>query len=354
MGKEKRVDLKMLREIKWISCRESINSNNSSVKILGTKKCSPAFRANNLEILLNNPAPNGSMWKVGKLAIDLRGINYDSPFVLTMDPMVIDTRVCDLRVPTLGTMEWFHFRAREIQFISGKPQQCQAGLMLQNARILDERGNIDEDINGHWNFNNMTMIKDFVSQGLDLQAIQKYSRLSVESASFLVRLKSDAKDKKHDKNATTFTRDIKVQAIGRDGLSKKLSLVLGRCQVNPQLKVPIRGNVIAIVVGVMKIIPGLCSKDTYLVNLSLAHILELAVEAVMVVIRSPLALTDTSNKIKKGTKQDVVMWGPTFRIAVPTILDRDDVQKRVEAKGGLSNKLFEIAYGHRFAAIEGS
>eukprot|EP01018_Ginkgo_biloba_P032590 Gb_11675 [translate_table: standard] len=61
-------------------------------------KCSSAFKANNLEILLC------SILEGGTLAIDLRGINHDRPFVLTVGSMVIDTRVCDLRVPTLGTM----------------------------------------------------------------------------------------------------------------------------------------------------------------------------------------------------------------------------------------------------------
>eukprot|EP01018_Ginkgo_biloba_P013430 Gb_03324 [translate_table: standard] len=122
------------------------------------------------------------------------------------------------------------------------------------------------------------------------------------------------------------------------------------------------GNVVATVAGVMTIVPGLGSKDTYLAYLPLAHILELAAEAVMVAVGSaigygsPLTLTDTSNKIKKGTKGDAAMLGPTLMTAVPAILDRvrDGVRKKVEAKGGLSKKLFDIAYSRRLAAIEGS
>ena len=47
---------------------------------------------------------------------------------------------------------------------------------------------------------------------------------------------------------------------------------------------------------------------------------------------SPLTLTDTSNKIKKGTKGDAPILGPTLMTAVPAILDRirDGVQKQVE------------------------
>ena len=37
---------------------------------------------------------------------------------------------------------------------------------------------------------------------------------------------------------------------------------------------------------------------------------------------SPLTLTDTSNKIKKGTKGDATMLMPTLLTAVPAILDR--------------------------------
>ena len=46
---------------------------------------------------------------------------------------------------------------------------------------------------------------------------------------------------------------------------------------------------------------------------------------------SPLTLTDTSNKIKKGTKGDVTALKPTIMTAVPSILDRvrDGVRKKV-------------------------
>jgi long-chain acyl-CoA synthetase len=46
---------------------------------------------------------------------------------------------------------------------------------------------------------------------------------------------------------------------------------------------------------------------------------------------TPLTLTDTSNKIKKGTKGDSSVLKPTFMTAVPAILDRvrDGVRKNV-------------------------
>ena len=46
---------------------------------------------------------------------------------------------------------------------------------------------------------------------------------------------------------------------------------------------------------------------------------------------TPLTLTDTSNKVKKGTKGDATALMPTVLVAVPAILDRvrDGVFKKV-------------------------
>lgn len=56
---------------------------------------------------------------------------------------------------------------------------------------------------------------------------------------------------------------------------------------------------------------------------------------------SPLTLTDTSNKVKKGTRGDASALGPTLMTAVPAILDRvrDGVRKKV------ANLLTFINYG---------
>ncbi|CAO2834527.1 unnamed protein product [Amaranthus hypochondriacus] len=122
------------------------------------------------------------------------------------------------------------------------------------------------------------------------------------------------------------------------------------------------GNVLATVSAVMTIVPGLGSKDVYLAYLPLAHILELAAESIASAIGgkigygSPLTLTDTSNKIKRGTKGDASVLAPTIMAAVPAILDRvrDGVRKKVDAKGGLSKRLFEFAYNRRLSAMNGS
>uniref|UniRef100_A0A6V7QXM1 4-coumarate--CoA ligase n=1 Tax=Ananas comosus var. bracteatus TaxID=296719 RepID=A0A6V7QXM1_ANACO len=122
------------------------------------------------------------------------------------------------------------------------------------------------------------------------------------------------------------------------------------------------GNILATVSAVMTIVPGLGRKDVYLAYLPLAHVLELAAEAVIAAAGgaigygSPLTLTDTSNKIKKGTKGDASMLAPTLMTAVPAILDRvrDGVRKNVHTKGGLAKTLFDIAYSRRLAAVNGS
>lgn len=121
-------------------------------------------------------------------------------------------------------------------------------------------------------------------------------------------------------------------------------------------------NVLATGSAVMTIVPNLGSKDTYLAYLPLAHILELAAENVMVAVGcsigygSPLTLTDTSNKIKKGTKGDASMLSPTLLAAVPAILDRvrDGVRKKVDGAGGLAKQLFNLAYSRRLSSVNGS
>ncbi|KAG2701112.1 hypothetical protein I3843_06G029000 [Carya illinoinensis] len=121
-------------------------------------------------------------------------------------------------------------------------------------------------------------------------------------------------------------------------------------------------NVLATVSAVMTIVPGLGSKDIYMAYLPMAHILELAAENVMAAVGSaigygsPLTLTDTSSKIKKGTKGDATVLLPTLMTAVPAILDRvrDGVLKKVNAKGGLAKKLFDMAYTRRLSAVNGS
>ncbi|KAJ1388110.1 AMP-dependent synthetase/ligase [Sesbania bispinosa] len=122
------------------------------------------------------------------------------------------------------------------------------------------------------------------------------------------------------------------------------------------------GNVLATVSAVMTTVPNLGIKDVYLAYLPMAHILELVAENLIAAVGgcigygSPLTLTDTSNKIKRGKRGDATELMPTVMAAVPAILDRvrDGVLKKVNAKGGLSKKLFHLAYSRRLQAINGS
>lgn len=121
-------------------------------------------------------------------------------------------------------------------------------------------------------------------------------------------------------------------------------------------------NVLATLSAVKMTVPKLEKKDVYLAYLPLAHILELAGENLMAAVGipigygSPLTLTDTSSKIKKGTKGDATVLMPTLLAAVPAILDRvrDGVFKKVNATGGLPKKLFYLAYERRLKAVNGS
>ncbi|KAI3945069.1 hypothetical protein MKW98_009873 [Papaver atlanticum] len=121
-------------------------------------------------------------------------------------------------------------------------------------------------------------------------------------------------------------------------------------------------NIVATAAAVTTVIPKVGNKDVYVAYLPLAHVFELAAEAVMLTAGaaigygSALTLTDTSNKIKKGTQGDASILKPTLMAGVPAILDRvrDGVLKKIEEKGGLSNKLFNLGYKRRLSAIEGS
>ncbi|VAI31112.1 unnamed protein product [Triticum turgidum subsp. durum] len=118
------------------------------------------------------------------------------------------------------------------------------------------------------------------------------------------------------------------------------------------------GNMVATIAAVRTIIPNLGTSDVYLAYLPLAHVFELAAESVMLAsgvaigYGSALTMTDASNKIKKGTKGDVSVLKPTLMISVPAILDRirDAVFKKVAEKGGITKKLFDVAYKRNLGA----
>ncbi|XAR68245.1 Long-chain-fatty-acid--CoA ligase [Bertholletia excelsa] len=122
------------------------------------------------------------------------------------------------------------------------------------------------------------------------------------------------------------------------------------------------GNLIATAAAVKTVISKLGKNDVYLAYLPLAHVFKLAAGTVMlsagfaIGYGSALTLTDTSNKVKKGTKGDASELKPTLMAAVPAILDRvrGGVSKKVGEKGGFPKKLFDIGYKRRLTAAEGS
>ncbi|XP_061363906.1 long chain acyl-CoA synthetase 9, chloroplastic-like isoform X1 [Gastrolobium bilobum] len=179
---------------------------------------------------------------------------------------------------------------------------------------------------------------------------------------------SDALSAQHGWTVTSFAD---VERLGRENpveadlpLSADVAVIMYTSGSTglPKGVMMTHGNVLATVSAVMTIVPNLGPKDTYLAFLPMAHILELVAENLIAAVGgcigygSPLTLTDTSNKIKKGKQGDATALMPTVMAAVPAILDRvrDGVLKKVSAKGGLSKKLFDLAYARRLHAMNGS
>jgi long-chain acyl-CoA synthetase len=79
--------------------------------------------------------------------------------------------------------------------------------------------------------------------------------------------------------------------------------------------------------------------DVYIGYLPLAHVLELMCESICFLsgipigYSTPLTMTDTSSKIKRGCKGDCSVLRPTIMATVPLILDRifKGIQEKVRA-----------------------
>ena len=97
------------------------------------------------------------------------------------------------------------------------------------------------------------------------------------------------------------------------------------------------------------------SNETYIAYLPLAHVLELLVEigcmvkCVRVGYSSPLTLTDTSPKIKKGNKGDATLLQPTLMASVPLILERiyKNIVENIRKQGWVIEELFHYFVSYK-------
>lgn len=120
------------------------------------------------------------------------------------------------------------------------------------------------------------------------------------------------------------------------------------------------GNMVAASAGQSDKIPKLAFGDIYIGYLPLAHVLELGAEfsslyhGVCIGYSTPLTLTDTSSKIKRGGKGDCSVLRPTLMATVPTVMDRiyKAVVEKVERSSPMQKALFEFVYELKRSKIE--
>ncbi|CAH1183332.1 unnamed protein product [Phaedon cochleariae] len=95
--------------------------------------------------------------------------------------------------------------------------------------------------------------------------------------------------------------------------------------------------------------------DVMIGFLPLAHVFELMVESICLFggvpigYSGPLTMIDSSSKIKKGTKGDASVLGPTVLTSVPLILDRisKSIQEKVQKSSNLKKVMFKFAYDYK-------
>jgi long-chain acyl-CoA synthetase len=95
--------------------------------------------------------------------------------------------------------------------------------------------------------------------------------------------------------------------------------------------------------------------DVFIAFLPLAHVLEFICEAfcflsgIPIGYSTPLTMTDTSSKIKRGCKGDATVLAPTIMACVPLILDRiyKGIQDKVQGGGKVSEAIFNFFYQYK-------
>lgn len=246
------------------------------------------------------------------------------------------------------------------------------GCFRQNITVVTIYDSLGEDALIH--SLNETQVSTLICDSKQLKKIAAISS-SIESVKRIIYFEDDGTPVDSDFSATMGHRTVlpfsEVEKLGKGNpalprlpTNNDIAVIMYTSGSTglPKGVMMTHGNIVATAAAVMTVIPKIGSSDVYLAYLPLAHVFELAAEVVMLSAGcamgygSALTLTDTSNKIKKGTQGDASVLKPTLMTAVPAILDRvrDGVLKKVEEKGGLSKKLFHIGYKRRLAAIEGS
>lgn len=95
--------------------------------------------------------------------------------------------------------------------------------------------------------------------------------------------------------------------------------------------------------------------DVYMAYLPLAHVLELIAESMCMLFgipigySTPLTMTDSSSKIKRGSQGDASVLRPTIIASVPLILDRiyKGIQGKMEHGPAITKALFDLAINYK-------